>query len=41
MYLANWYMKDYFGEKKLLKPSIMLSAATILVLMGIAIGGAL
>jgi len=41
MYLANWYMEDYFGEKKILKPSLMISAAVILVLMGIAFGGAL
>lgn len=41
MYLANWYMEDWFGESKILKPSIMLASAVILVLMGIAIGGAL
>ena len=41
IYLANWYMDDYFGEKKLLKPSIMIAAGVILVLMGIVIGGAL
>jgi len=41
MYLANWYMTDYFGEKKLLRPSILTATAVILVLMGIVIGGAL
>jgi ech hydrogenase subunit A len=41
MYLANWYMEDYFGEKKLLLPSIILAAAIIAVLLGIVIGGAL
>ena len=41
MYLANWYMEDYFGEKKLLLPSIMVAAAIIAVLLGIVIGGAL
>jgi len=41
VYFANWYMEDYFGEKKLLRPSILLSSATILVLMGIIIGGGL
>ena len=41
IYLANWYMDDYFGEKKLLKPSILTAAGVILVLMGIVIGGAL
>jgi len=41
MYLANWYMENYFGEKKLLLPSIFIGAAIILVLMGFVIGGAL
>jgi len=41
MYLANWYMEDYFGEKKLLMPSLVLAAAAIIILMVIAIGGAL
>lgn len=41
MYLANWYMEDYFGEKKLLKPSLYIAAAAIIILMVIAIGGAL
>lgn len=41
MYLANWYMEDYFGEKKLLMPSLVLAAAAIIILMIIAIGGAL
>ena len=41
MYLANWYMEDWFGEKKILKPSILLSALAILVFMGFAVGGAL
>lgn len=41
MYLANWYMDDYFGEHRLLKPSLILSTAAIIVLMIVAIGGAL
>ncbi len=40
MYLANWYMEDYFGEKKLLKPSLALAAAAIIIMMVVAIGGA-
>ncbi len=40
MYLANWYMEDYFGEKKILKPSLILASAAIIILMVIAIGGA-
>lgn len=39
MYLANWYMEDYFGEKKLLKPSLIISAAAIVILIALAIGG--
>lgn len=40
MYLANWYMKDYFGEKKLLRPSIVLSSGVIVIMMILVIGGA-
>lgn len=38
MYLSNWYMNDLFGEKKLLLPSIALSAATIVTMISIMIG---
>ncbi len=41
MYLANWYMEDYFGEKKILKPSVYLAAATLIVFLIVVIGGAL
>lgn len=41
MYLANWYMDNWFGEKRILKPSILASAAVLLALMGVVIGGAL
>lgn len=41
LYLANWYMEDYFGENKLLKPSLILSSAAIVIVMVIAIGGAI
>ncbi len=41
MYLANWYMEDYFGEGKLLTPSVVLSAAGIIIMMIVTIGGAL
>lgn len=40
MYLANWYFEDIFGEKKLLKPSLALASAVIVILMTVAIGGA-
>ncbi len=39
MYLTNWYMEDWFGEKKLWKPSIILSTAAVIVLLVIVIGG--
>lgn len=41
MYLANWYMEDYFGEKKILKPSIYLSTAGLITFLIVVIGGAL
>jgi ech hydrogenase subunit A len=41
MYLANWYMEDYFGEKKILKPSLILASAAIVILLVMAIGGAI
>lgn len=41
MYLANWYMPDYFGENKLLLPSLVLSGGALIILMIMTIGGAL
>lgn len=38
-YLANWYLEDYFGEKRLLKPSLIFSSAVIIVLIVLGIGG--
>ena len=40
MYLANWYLEDWFGEKKILKPSLIFSTAALVILMILAIGGA-
>ncbi len=40
MYLANWYMPDYFGEKKLLKPSLLFATAALIILMIMTMGGA-
>ena len=40
MYLANWYMEDYFGEKRLWRPSLVLSSVVIVILMILVIGGA-
>ncbi|MCM1113965.1 MAG: NADH-quinone oxidoreductase subunit L [Clostridium sp.] len=39
-FLANWYMEDIFGEKKLWNPSIVISILMIIALMVISIGGA-
>ena len=41
MSLANWYMPDYFGENKLLLPSMVLAAGALIILMIMTIGGAL
>lgn len=39
-FLANWYMEDIFGEKKLWNPSIMISILLIVTFFVISIGGA-
>lgn len=39
-FLANWYMEDIFGEKKLWNPSVIISILLIVTLMVISIGGA-
>ncbi len=39
-FLANWYMEDIFGEKKLWNPSIIISTIFIIAIMVISIGGA-
>ena len=41
MYLANWYLPEWFGEDKILLPSILIGAGLILTLMGVILGGAL
>jgi ech hydrogenase subunit A len=38
-FLANWYMEDIFGEKKLWTPSVVLSILFIVSLMVISVGG--
>ena len=40
-YLSNWYMDDYFGEKRILFPSLCLAAGFVTVLMILSIGGAI
>lgn len=39
VYLANWYMSDYFGESKLLKPVQYIASAVIIVFMAVVTGG--
>jgi ech hydrogenase subunit A len=41
LYLSNWYMEDLFGEKKILIPSIILSAVVLVIMVTVGIGGAL
>ncbi len=40
MYLAGWYLDDYFGEKRLWRPALIVSSAALVIMMIIAIGGA-
>lgn len=40
-YLSNWYMEEMFGEKRILIPSLCVAAAFVVVLMILAIGGAI
>ena len=40
-YLSNWYMEEWFGEKRILNPSLYLSATAVTVMMIVAVGGAL
>ncbi len=37
MYLSNWYMVDYFGEKKIWRPALVISIGVIVVCMGIVL----
>lgn len=41
MYLSSWYMPEFFGERVLLKPVLGIAAATLVILLTIAIGGAI
>lgn len=38
MYLANWYMTDYFGTKKIWRPSAVLASIIIIVCIGLVAG---
>ena len=39
-FLANWYMEDIFGEKKIYKPSVIIASVVIVALTVIVVGGA-
>lgn len=39
IYLANWYLDEIFGEKKILRPALAISAAALVILLVVAIGG--
>ncbi len=41
MYLSNWYVTEWFGENKILRPSLVFSAAALIILLTISIGGAI
>ncbi len=41
LYMSNWYMEDFFGEKKLLWPCIWISTVLVLVMLIVVVGGAL
>ena len=41
LYMSNWYMEDFFGEKKLLWPCIWIATVLVLVMLIVVVGGAL
>ena len=41
IYLANWYMEEFFGENKLLIPSTLISLGILVILSVFAVGGAI
>jgi ech hydrogenase subunit A len=40
MYLSGWYMKNVFGEKRLLVPSEVIATAMMISLLIVSLGGA-
>jgi ech hydrogenase subunit A len=40
LYMSNWYMEDYFGEKKILWPCIWVAAVLVAVMLIVVVGGA-
>lgn len=39
--MSSWYMTDWFGEKKLFRPAVMVGTLLIVVFMCVIIGGAI
>lgn len=39
VYMSNWYMIDYIGELKIMKPCLILSSAMLVIMMIIIVGG--
>ena len=37
--LSNWYIKNYFGQRKLMMPSSIIAAAVLIVMLAVIIGG--
>ncbi|MCR5670935.1 MAG: NADH-quinone oxidoreductase subunit L [Butyrivibrio sp.] len=41
LYMSNWYMEEYFGEKKFLWPCIWIAAVLVAVMLIVVVGGAI
>ena len=39
-YLSNWYLRFEFGMRRLMRPSVILSAGILIVMLCLIIGGA-
>ena len=40
LYLSNWYLRFEFGRRRLMRPSVIVSAGVIVVMLCMVIGGA-
>jgi len=40
LYMSNWYMEDYFGEKRFLWPCIWVATVLVAVMLIVVVGGA-
>ena len=41
LYMSNWYMEEFFGEKKFFKPCVWVSSVLVAVLLIVVVGGAI